>query len=153
MLFSPSLLCINIIVFVTQATNDGTEEFANFEISTDSVYVHSLLIFLDSVALDEFEVWISDDPDLMTTAYDSTGGSHVVCAGPDSAQGLTEYQKQAIETDVEVVCNSNGRFVRIQLLGSPRALVLREVEFYTGTYHVFYYFKTVMKIMSGNLMI
>jgi hypothetical protein len=116
------------------ATNDGTEEFANFEISTDSIYVHSLLIFVDSVALDEFEVWISDDPDLMTTAYDSTGGSHVVCAGPDSVQGLTEYQKQAIETDVEVVCNSNGRFVRIQLLGSPRALVLREVEFYTGTF-------------------
>ena len=44
------------------------------------------------------------------------------------------YQQKAVNTEIEVVCNSDGRFVRIQLLGEPRPLALREVEFYTGTF-------------------
>ena len=78
------------------------------------------------------QVWISDDSALMDPTYDSTGASHVVCAGPDSVDGLTAYQMRAEETDVEVVCNGYGRFVRVQLLGEPRALAVVEVEFFTG---------------------
>ena len=54
-------------------------------------YVHSLRIFVDTTALGEFEVWISDDNALMTTAYDATGGLHIVCAGPDTVDGLTAF--------------------------------------------------------------
>ena len=41
---------------------------------------------------------------------------------------------QAINTEIEVICNTRGRFVRLQQLGAPRQLALREVEFYTGTF-------------------
>ena len=125
----------------TKGTDAG--DFANFEISEESVYVHSLKIYLDTTALGEFEVWISDDNSLMTTSYDATGSAHTVCAGPDTVDGLTAYQQQAVNTDVEVVCNANGRFVRIQLLGEPRALVLREVEFFTGSFTAIDYVDTV----------
>lgn len=47
---------------------------------------------------------------------------------------MRRYQQKAVNTEIEVVCNSDGRFVRIQLLGEPRPLALREVEFYTGTF-------------------
>eukprot|EP00750_Incisomonas_marina_P004846 INCI13503.2.p1 GENE.INCI13503.2~~INCI13503.2.p1 ORF type:complete len:1461 (+),score=200.99 INCI13503.2:175-4557(+) len=118
------------------ASTEGASagDFASFEIAADSQYVHSLRIFVDVQALGEFEIWISDDNALMTPTYDATGAVHVVCAGPNTVEGLTAYQQKAVNTEIEVVCNSDGRFVRIQLLGEPRPLALREVEFYTGTF-------------------